>query len=383
MHHAHHREDSVHITWGDGHQSEFPCVWLCEACDCERCGSTETAVRHVRLIDKPKRPAPLNLTHTQTALSVDWGLGHVSRYDALWLRAHCLSASERQRRALQPVLWHADAIELPFMDYANVSGSAEAHLRFLETLRDVGFVVLRDVPKAREKTEEVAALVGKIRWTNYGIFELESKPKPEIVGDMAMPLALHTDEPYRIDPPAITLFHVLAQSDHGGDSTLMDGFYLLEKFKRQHPAEFEVLATVPARFNRTLKEGRAFDNQAPIIKCNAQGQVTGLRLLDRGMAPVDAPADQVISFYDALRELLQWIYAAKGQLTLKLAAGEMLVFNNQRMLHGRKGFDVGQSRRHVRSCNVDLDEFHSRLRVAYRLANREEAWWPLGGGACA
>ena len=142
------------------------------------------------------------------------------------------------------------------MDYEHVAGHAQAHLEFLETVRDLGFVILRDVPRERERTEEVASLAGKLRMTNYGIFELEAKPDPEIVGDMAMELALHTDEPYRIEPPAITFFHVLAQSD---------------------------------------------------------GRVHGVRLLDRGMGPLDAPLEKIEPFYDALRSLLTLIYAGTGR----------------------------------------------------------------------
>ena len=58
------------------------------------------------------------------------------------------------------------------------------------------------------------------RETNYGIYELKAKADPEITGEMAVALAPHTDEMYRIDPPAITLFHMLVQSEIGDESTI-------------------------------------------------------------------------------------------------------------------------------------------------------------------
>ena len=216
--------------------------------------------------------------------------------------------------------------------------------------------------------------------TNYGIFELESKPDPEIVGDMAGPLELHTDEPYRIEPPAITLFHVIEQSDSGGESRLADGFRLAEILRTRDPQAFEILCTTPARFHRVLREGRAFESRAPVISRNREGEVTGLRLLDRGMAPVDVSPDEVEPFYDALRSFLNIVYSGEARITVKLLAGEMLVFNNQRLMHGREGFETDRGHRHVRSCHVDLDEFHSRLRVAYHAAGRREAWMTLGPG---
>ncbi len=369
------------IIWCDGHESRYPSIWLLQACSCPACGSTESAVRHVRLTQQPARPKIRKMEISGQVLTLDWGEGHRSTFEAAWLRAHCLSVAERRQRKVKPQIWGREVQDrIPAMDYAEVAADPDRHLAFLETLRDLGFFLLRQVPKERERTEEVAALVGSLRLTNYGIFELEAKPSPEIVGDMALALALHTDEPYRIEPPAITLFHVLEQSAEGGESTLADGFRLAGILRQEDPEAFATLCSLPARFHRTLQEGRAFEMQAPIISLDSDGEVTGLRLLDRGMAPVDAPPDQVEAFYDALRSLLALVYDGEGQITVKLQAGEMLVFNNQRILHGRTAFDPAQGRRHVRSCHVDLDEFHSRLRTAYRSRGREEAWMTLSAG---
>ena len=39
------------------------------------------------------------------------------------------------------------------------------------------------------------------------------------------------------------------------------------------------------------------------------------------------------------------------------------MFDNQRVLHGRTGFDGDPGRRHLRLCTVDRDQVHSRLRL--------------------
>jgi len=294
----------VTVKWADGHISQFPGLWLLAACSCALCGSTESAVRRSLLTELPDEPdVVFAATDAEGCLIVDWGVGHGSRFEPIWLRAHCLSDAERQRRLIKPQLWGGEiGNSLPYMSYTEVSGDSDLHLAFLETLRDLGFVILQDVPADRERTEEVAGLVGKRRITNYGIFELKSKPNPEIVGDMAVALNLHTDEPYRRDPPAITFFHVLAQSSHGGDSRIADGYRVAETLRRKDPEAFEILASTPARFHRTLAEGRAFDIEAPIISLDRAGTVTGIRILDRGMAPVDvAPPSRAHASCAALR----------------------------------------------------------------------------------
>ena len=100
------------------------------------------------------------------------------------------------------------------------------------------------------------------------------------------------------------------------------------------------------------------------------------------MAPVDADPDTAEQFYDAVRHLLEILYSGKETLQIRLDAGDMLIFNNHRLLHGRTRFDPS-SGRYVRSVHVDLDEFHSRLRVSLRKANSQNEWMNLGLGATA
>ncbi len=332
-------------------------------------------MRHLRLTDKPSRPVIRGVECTDTRLLLDWDDDHRSQYDLDWLRYMCLSPAARAARKFRPQLWGTEmASRLPVLDYAEVGASDELRLQLLESILNVGFAILRGVPAARERTAEVTSLVGKLRMTNYEIYELESKPNPEIVGDMALPLAPHTDEPYRVDPPAITFFHVIRQSDDGGASTLVDSFRLVEQLRTQNPAAFELLSTIPARFHRSLIEGRYFEYQNPVIQLDSDGDISSLRLLDRALAPVDCELEQVEPFYAALRELLELSYRGEHQIEFKLAAGEMLVFNNQRLMHGRTGFDPAASKRHIRSCHVDLDEFYSSLRILYRQQNNPRCW---------
>lgn len=370
-----HDRSTLKIVWQDEHVSHYPAIWLLEACACERCGNTQTAVRHLRLTDKPSRPEIRDAGCEDSSLTVDWGEEHISSYDPAWLRTLCLCEQSRRQRKFRPELWGSEmAACLPCMKYSDILESGDLHLAFLESILYRGFAILQGIPAQRQHIEEIASLVGKLRMTNYEIYELESKPDPEIVGDTALPLAPHTDEPYRVDPPAVTFFHVIAQSDHGGASTLIDSFRLVEVLKRQNPEAFDLLTRIPARFHRSLIEGRMFEYQHPIIQTDSDGDVASVRLLDRALAPVDCALEQVQPFYAAVRELLELSYGGEGMIEFKLKAGEMLVFNNQRLMHGRTAFDPGGSRRHIRSCHVDLDEFYSRLRIIYRERNDPRCW---------
>ncbi len=241
---------------------------------------------------------------------------------------------------------------------------------------------LYDVPKDSSMTERIPSLIGKRRITNYSIYELKTKPNPEISGDMAVELLSHTEEMYRIDPPAITLFHVINQSRFGGESTLVDGLRLAQCLEQEHSDVLKTLCEVPARFHRELEEGRHFDLQALIFRRGGKGRISGICFNERCMAPVDADPDTAEQFYDAVRHLLEILNSGKETLQIRLDAGDMLIFNNHRLLHGRTRFDPS-SGRYVRSVHVDLDEFHSRLRVSLRQVNSQDEWMNLGPGATA
>ncbi|MEO8266275.1 MAG: TauD/TfdA family dioxygenase [Ilumatobacteraceae bacterium] len=376
-------KSELSIRWADGHESRFPAIWLLHACACDRCGSTESGVRHSNLADLDPDACWERVDHHGDRIEIVWDDAHRSCFETCWLRAHCLSADARAERAHQPTLWGSELQgDVPSYAYASVSADPDRRLELLESIRDLGCAVLTDVPADPDRTAEVAGLIGLLRMTNYGIFELESKPNPEIVGDSSAALVPHTDEMYRIDPPGITLFHVLKQSENGGDSTLIDGLQLARTLATEDPGAFELLCTTPARFHRHLREGRHFEIQAPIFRRESNGTVTGIRINDRCMAPVDAEADVAVRFYRAVIELMRRINSGDGMITIHLQPGNVLVFDNQRLLHGRTEFDPSAGR-HVRSCHVDLDEFYSSLRVALRERAVVDQWMTLRPKASA
>ena len=75
-------------------------------------------------------------------------------------------------------------------------------------------------------------------------------------------------------------------------------------------------------------------------------------------------------------------FLSEETVQIRIDAGEILILNNHRLLHGRSVFDA-PSGRHVRSVHVDLDQFHSRLRVLLLQAGNPDEWMQLGPGATA
>ena len=55
----------------------------------------------------------------------------------------------------------------------------------------------------------------------------------------------------------------------------------------------------------------------------------------------------VDKYYDAYKKLDQLIGSSPARKEFKLKPGEMVIFNNRTMLHGRKAFTVSRGIRHL------------------------------------
>tara|TARA_B100000029_G_scaffold114519_1_gene106982 strand:+ start:27 stop:1223 length:1197 start_codon:yes stop_codon:yes gene_type:complete len=359
------RGDSLCIGWSDGHESHYPALALRANCTCEQCGSYETALRELRLTDIPVDVEIAEAACHGGHLKVVWTPDqHESLFSMRWLRTICNSQAERERRRWRPKFWGKE-IEAapPSMDYQDCVDNELARLELLELIRDFGFAVLRNAPTDPDTTEDIAALVGPLRSSPHGtVHDVRYDPDPEFYANTCSEILPHSDQAYRHLPPSITCFHFIDAAASGGESTLTDAFRAGADIRQENPAAYELLGTTPVTFHRRFfRRDKDYRIRAPIMSLDDMGEIAGVRLLDRAIGPLDAPEDIVLPYYAALRLLLEKLYEPDNQALVPIATGEVLFFNNHRVLHGRRAFDP-RSGRHMRSCNIELDEFNSSLR---------------------
>ena len=101
----------------------------------------------------------------------------------------------------------------------------------------------------------------------------------------------------------------------------------------------------------------------PLIHIDEEGDVVGVRLNERQIGPLDLPEAQIEPFYRALRMLFDLVYDPALRITLALQSDEGLLFNNQRLLHGRTEYQPEDPGRSVLTSSVDMEEFYSSLRL--------------------
>ena len=374
-------DSQLTITWGDGHHSSYHPLWLRHQCECKVCGTPIDAVRGIRLLDIPPNIEPELRNNSNTDVHVQWMPDkHRSVYSARWLRNHCYSDQERARRKHLPTLWDGSIVDsLPTFDFNQVEIDQAEHLAMLESVRDYGFCQVINLSTEPGQSHRLIELIGTQRQTHFSTYNLSRKSSVDNVGDITSKLLPHVDETYRLSCIGVTVFQVLQPSSNGGDSTLVDGFQAAYQMQKKWPEDFDLLTRVPIAAERldlganTDGQSRWYKARMPMIKLDSDNDISGVRINERQIAPLDIPADLIEPCYRALRRMFEILYDPKLIITLKLKAGDGLLFNNQRILHGRTEFDAEEPARSVLTSSVDLDDFHSTMRILRRMLDAEDS----------
>ncbi|WP_136248281.1 TauD/TfdA family dioxygenase [Halomonas borealis] len=355
-------DDRLALRWDDDARARFPLTWLRDHCACAECRHPLTRERLYMGLEVPESAPATGLEDGN--LTLHWADGHVSRYDAGWLY---------QRRpgevrhdpvpTRQPWAVGFRPVHVAHGDFAAGADGERAWLRAL--LRD-GLVLLDDGPLADEEVSRLAARIGPLRATNFGArFDVRSKPNPNNAAYTAIGLALHSDLPNWRQPPDIQLLYCLENDAEGGESTFVDGFAAAETLRRQAPEAFRLLAETSIDF-RFQDEDHDIVWCAPLLSLDAAGRVTEVRLNNWIRDTLRLPLEEIDAWYDAYRVFWRLVQDPQHRLEFALAPGQMVAFDNRRVLHGRRAFDPNTGRRHLQGTYLDLDMCESRLRVLAR-----------------
>jgi gamma-butyrobetaine dioxygenase len=215
------------------------------------------------------------------------------------------------------------------------------------------------------------SLVGRVFETNYGlVFDVQSVPEPENLAYSDRSLGLHTDNPYREPVPGFQALHALLASREGGDSLFADGFALAEHLRANDAGAFRQLThnMVPFLYR---SQGAELYAERPLIQLSCRGTVSAVHYNSRSIAPLPPAAREAKAFYAAYRRFATLLRDPRYQLRCKLNDGDLVVFDNQRILHGRTGFSSAQYPRHLRGCYLTRDSVYGETALLRRIIERE------------
>ncbi|MGA8259537.1 MAG: TauD/TfdA family dioxygenase [Arenicellales bacterium] len=344
-------------------ETDLPALWLRER---SRDAEQVDPQTHQRLFDPHHLPDDLCLTAVERGESGQLWLSFSDGYRGCYDLAALADDLDPTDRSPAPRPWDAtlDRSEVIF-DWRVMSEDASMHAA-LGAFLARGFLILSHVPTDAERILEVARHFGYLRDTNFGVyFEVYSRPVLNDLAYSSRALGPHTDNPYREPVPGIQLLHCLVNETSGGLSTLVDSLAVGRALAEEDPEGYERLATVPVRFH-FLDPEEEFIERRFIIRRNALGEMTGLHYSPRmDYMPLLGDAE-LRAFHRARRRLSELLVDPRFEIRFPLRAGELMMFDNSRILHGRTAFDVNEGRRHLQGCYIDIDEPRSRYRTLSR-----------------
>ncbi|XP_036696600.1 trimethyllysine dioxygenase, mitochondrial isoform X1 [Balaenoptera ricei] len=228
----------------------FDYVWLRDHCRSASCYNSKTHQRSLDTASVDLCIQPKTIRLDETTLFFTWPDGHVTRYDLDWLVKN--SYEGQKQKVIQPrILWNAEIYQqaqVPSVDFQSFLETKEGLKNFLQNFLLYGIAFVENVPPTQEHTEKLAERISLIRETIYGRMWYFTSDFSR--GDTAytkLALDRHTDTTYFQEPCGIQVFHCLKHEGTGGRTLLVDGFYAAEQVLQKAPEEFELLSNVPLK----------------------------------------------------------------------------------------------------------------------------------------
>jgi len=346
----------VQVTWPDGVSRDVAARWLFDHADDAR-NAVSGQRGHGALALEASVKLDAARIDGEALLARYWPSGVERRIGLRRLR-------EFDAKAATPVsLWLtpepiAEAAPISFNHYLK---DDQALRETLSRVARFGLAVLVGAPAEAGVVERVTARFGFVRETNYGrLFDVRIEPQPGNLAYTDQPLDLHTDNPYRDPVPTLQLLHAITTDQSGGETLFVDGFAHAEALRGDEPDAFAMLARTPVRFTFAEGAGERWSYEAPVLSLTPDGAVETVRLNHRSLDLAAGDPAALDAWYDAYLAYYRRLHAPRAAFGLRLAPGEVVIFDNRRLLHGRRSLTNG-SPRWLQGCYADADGLMATL----------------------
>jgi gamma-butyrobetaine dioxygenase len=348
---------------GDGKTAYFNYFWLRDNCPTSFDSGTRERVFDVFGLGQP--PCPDRADISADTLEIRWqGEGHVTRHPLSFLRAHTTPGPRRDVADMTRKLWYGDHYpDIHRFNQRALMSDPALVKDWARALLEEGVAIITGMPGDKEGLRDTAGLLGHVRASFFGdYFDVKTHINPTNLAFTAKALEMHTDLPAEDLAPGIQYLHCIANTVEGGNSLFLDGAALAEDFRRSNPEDFELLASTDIPF---YCEHEKFDMRARqrVIELDRYGAVSGLTISGHLADVFDLSQDFLDRFYPAYWRFGQLLTDPKYLMRFRLNAGECIVFDNHRIVHGREGYTASSGDRHLRGCYTDRGELRSTFRA--------------------
>ena len=265
-------------------------------------------------------------------------------------------------KLIKKVEWDSSLNDFNIFEFKENLSEKEEMYNALINFYKYGFVIFKNVPTKDNFLINFANSIGSVRRTNFGeFFNVRSKPNPNDLAYTSLPLAPHTDNPYRNPVPCIQMLHCIENDVKGGLSTLVDGFTVTEKLKKDFPKYYKILSEVKVRF-QFVDQSVVLEDWAEMIRVDENGEFKQVRFSPRlDFVPL-LDLDRLELYYNARKKISELYNSDKYRIQFKLSPGDLLMMDNYRLLHGRTAYDANEGDRFLQGCYIDYDSTDGKLK---------------------
>ncbi|CZS99895.1 hypothetical protein WAI453_003493 [Rhynchosporium graminicola] len=372
-------------------EGAFHPVFLRDACPCPKCIDSSTTQKLFQTTDIPAHITAESVNVQENGdVTIKWkndlpasGPDHISTYSASLIKM-CSNRTLRLKghfSAGKARIWDNSRIseELEFVNFDDYMKDDKYLFRAVAQLKRLGLLLVRNVPESEEAVAQIAERIGTIRDTFYGrTWNVKSVPEAKNVAYTHQSLGLHMDLQYMHNPPGFQLLHCLKNTCEGGDSLFSDAFYAASRL-----SERDVMTLTRTNLAYQYRNaGEHYYMERPVLEVGDMKLQTPGGLHSRIEAvnyspPFQAPlpiskAHQgylVPRMLEALRQFARNVESPYLVHRYRLKAGECVMFNNRRVLHGRDAFEPGNGERLLKGTYLDTDVLNSKWRTLNKQFN--------------
>ena len=335
---------SVNIEWEDNQISHFHFLWLRDNCPSNEHPDARQKVFNIINVSEDIHPIKYFVNDIGN-LEIKWSEGnHHSCYDVRWLKKHCYTIKNKQTYKSPYKFWESQFnkyLSKIKIEYVDIMKSDEALLKWLKLLIKYGFSIVKNSPIEKKSAFKILNRISHIRETFFKTpFEVINIPKPNNAAYTSAGLFNHTDLPFFEYAPGYQFLHCLINESNGGDSSVVDGYAVADYIKKNTPNIFNQLISTPIKFkDNDFTQNKVRIIHSPVITLDENKDYSDIRFNISAVGAFDIHPDKMKKYYSSYRKFSSLVHEKKFTVNFRLQAGDILCFDNRRVLHGRTSFD--------------------------------------------
>jgi gamma-butyrobetaine dioxygenase len=340
----------------------FNYYWLRD--NCTTSFDRQTRERVFDIFQLVTRPKPLAVRIFEGALEISWANEeHHSSYPLSWLLPYGDGRAREDCADLPRRSWFSDHYPMIERFSFNTLTTDQATVAsWLRALIVEGIAIVTDMPNSDQGLTNLVRLMGHLRPTFFGeYFDVRTHINPTNLAYTAKALELHTDTPAEEMAPGVQFLHCRANTVEGGQSLFLDGVAVANDLRDEDPEAFRLLTEYSIPF---YCEHDTYDSRSRqrVIELDARGAVSGVTISQHMADIFDLPQVVLDDYYPAFCKFGRMLQSDKYLMRFRFTAGECIVFDNHRIVHGRSAYTATSGDRHLRGCYADRGEMRSTYR---------------------